>query len=260
MNPTIEILRNRVSLRKFDQAPISAEHKDLLFECAMKAPTAGNQMLYTMIDVTDADLKLKLSISCDNQPFIAKGTMIVVFIADQQRWFDYYDVDDVKGYCDLHESLVYEAPQEADLLLACEDAMCAAQNMVVAGESLGIGSCYIGDIIENHEYICNLLNLPEWTFPISMLVLGYYEADYKRNHQKRFDQKYIVHENTYRRLPEDDLIKMHNDIEKRYNKDNKYGAKNYAQQFYHRKTGADFSKEMARSVRVALKKWDGRKR
>ena len=43
-----------------------------------------------------------------------------------------------------------------------------------------------------------------------------------------------------------------------YKEDNQYGAKNFAQMFYARKTGAEFSKEMARSVRVAMKKWDGR--
>ena len=40
--------------------------------------------------------------------------------------------------------------------------------------------------------------------------------------------------------------------------DNPYGADNFAQAFYARKTGAVFSKEMARSTRVAMKQWDGR--
>ena len=39
---------------------------------------------------------------------------------------------------------------------------------------------------------------------------------------------------------------------------NPYHADNYAQAFYARKTGAAFSKEMARSARVAMKQWDGR--
>ena len=39
-------------------------------------------------------------------------------------------------------------PGVGDLLLATTDATIAAQNAVVATESLGIGSCYIGDILE----------------------------------------------------------------------------------------------------------------
>lgn len=42
------------------------------------APTAGNQQLYTILDVTDQSLKEKLAITCDNQPFIAKGKMVLI--------------------------------------------------------------------------------------------------------------------------------------------------------------------------------------
>ena len=52
---------------------------------------------------------------------------------------------------------------------------------------------------------------------------------------------------------------MFSEQEKSYVEKNKYNADNFAQMFYARKTGSEFSKEMARSVRVALKKWDGRK-
>src|SRR6056297_2480266 len=78
----------------------------------------------------------------------------------------------------------FEAPQESDLFLACEDAMIAAQNAVIAAESLGIGSCYIGDILENYEYHKELLNLPDWAFPITMVAFGYYPKDYHRVHRK----------------------------------------------------------------------------
>ena len=67
-------------------------------------------------------------------------------------------------------------PGEGDLLLACADAIIAAQSTVVAAESLGIGSCYIGDIIENCEIVRELLELPEILyFPAAMLVYGYPE-------------------------------------------------------------------------------------
>lgn len=260
MNRVIETINNRTSLRKFTNKSIEDDVKEVLFEAAMLAPTAGNQMLYSMIDVSDQKIKNELSIYCDNQSFIAKAPMVVVFVADQQRWFDYYCANSVKEFCDEWEELSFEAPQESDLLLACEDAMCAAQNMVIAAESLNIGSCYIGDILENYEEIKAMLNLPDWGFPISMLVLGYRNTEDKRVHRKRFDKKYIVFENVYKNLSEEELKEMFKDAqEKHFNPKNKYKGINYAQQFYARKTGASFSKEMARSVRVALKKWDGRK-
>ena len=55
-------------------------------------------------------------------------------------------------------------PGAGDLMLAVTDAAIAAQNAVVAAESFGIGSCYIGDIMENCEEQRRLLKLPEYVF------------------------------------------------------------------------------------------------
>jgi nitroreductase len=258
MNEVINVINNRVSLRRYQNKEISKEHEDIIIESAIKAPTAGNQCLYSIIRIKDEKTKEILSKSCDNQPFVAKAPLILIFVADQQKWFDYYNLRGVKEFSE-RENLSFEAPQESDLLLACEDALIAAQNAVIAAESLGIGSCYIGDILENYEFHRELLNLEDWVFPITMLCFGYYEDNAKRIHRKRFDSKFIVFDEKYRKLTEDEFNEMFAEQEKSYMENNKYNAANFAQMFYARKTGAEFSKEMARSVRVALKKWDGRK-
>ncbi len=260
MKTVKEVIESRVSLRRFKDKPIDVKTKEELFRLAMRAPTAGNQMLYSMLDITDTQMKETLAVLCDHQPFIAKAPMVVVFVADQQRWFDYYDLRGVKDFCEGQAEMTYEAPQESDLFLACEDAMCAAQTMVIAAESMGIGSCYIGDILENDAKIRELLKLPPWGFPIAMLVLGYYPDDFVRKHQPRFDPQYIVFENTYQRLNEDQLNDMFGREESIYNLTHQSSAKNFAQNFYARKTGAAFSKEMARSVKAMLENWRGGKR
>lgn len=258
MNQVIDVINNRVSLRKYQEKEISMEHLDIILDSAIKAPTAGNQCLYSIIMIKDQKTKDILSKSCDNQPFIAKAPLILIFAADQQKWFDYFKLRGVKEFS-KGENLSFEAPQESDLILACEDALIAAQNAVIAAESLGIGSCYIGDILENYEFHKELLDLEDWVFPVTMLCFGYYEEDAKRIHRKRFDKKFIVFEEKYRKLSDDELNEMFSEKEKSFVEKNKYNADNFAQAFYARKTGAEFSKEMARSVRVALKKWDGRK-
>ncbi|WFA09007.1 nitroreductase family protein [Tissierella sp. Yu-01] len=258
MNQVIDVINNRVSLRRYQDKEISKEHLEIILDSAIKAPTAGNQCLYSIIMIKDQKTKDVLSKSCDNQPFIAKAPLILIFAADQQKWFDYYKFKGVKEFSE-RENLSFEAPQESDLILACEDALIAAQNAVIAAESLGVGSCYIGDILENYEFHKELLNLDDWVFPVTMLCLGYYEEDAKRIHRKRFDKKFIVFEEKYRKLSDDELSEMFSENEKSFVENNKYNADNFAQAFYARKTGAEFSKEMARSVRVALKKWDGRK-
>ena len=93
---------------------------------------------------------------------------------------------------------------------ACADALIAAQNTVVAAESLGVGSCYIGDILENCERVRQLLELPKYVLPIAMVVYGYpVESQKNRKKPARFEKEYIVFENKYRRLTKEEHLKMH---------------------------------------------------
>ena len=163
MNEIIRSLYERKSVRVFEERPIPAECKKEILLSAMQAPTAGNQQLYTILDITDQELKDKLSVSCDNQPFIAKAPLVLIFCADVLKWFDVFK----EGGADPRE------PGCGDLILAIDDALIAAQNTVVAAESLGIGSCYIGDIMEQCELHRKMLRLPEYVFPAAMLVYGY---------------------------------------------------------------------------------------
>ena len=254
MNDVLKTINRRNSLRLYKDKKISDEDLNLILESAMRAPTAGNQMLYSIILVTKQELKDKLSISCDNQPFIKKAPLIMIFVADQQKWHDYFKLSDIDEYLKENNE-EFRNPKEADFLLACEDALIAAQNTVIAAESLNIGSCYIGDILENFEYHKKLLNLPKYVVPITMICFGYYEDGYNTKRRDRFDKKYIVFENSYERLSNDKLKDMFKSREKLYVENNKYNAKNFGQMFYARKIGADFSAEMERSVKEILKNW-----
>ena len=254
MNSTIELLSNRMSLRKYKEEKISREHLDIILEAAMRAPTAGNMMLYSIIAVEDEAKKKRLSETCDNQPFIANAPTILIFLADMQRWFDFYEHSGVKDYC-KENNMDYEGPDEGDFLLATADAIIAAQNAVVAAEALGIGSCYIGDIIENYEIHREMLNLPDWATPVAMLCLGYYPENVERRINPRFNRKYIVFDESYKRLNGADFEDMFKDRQRLVSLSNVYKAKNYGQFIYARKTGAEFSKEMTRSVKVMLQKW-----
>lgn len=237
MNSTIEELIERKSVRAFTDQPITAELKRTIIQAAMEAPTAGNQQLYTILDITDQKLKERLSETCDHQPFIARAHMVLIFCADCQKWYDAYEA----GNCEPRK------PGAGDLMLAVTDAAIAAQNAVTAAWSLGIGSCYIGDVMERCETHRELLNLPPWVFPAAMVVFGYPTQQQKRRVKpERCEQEYIVHENTYRRLGEEELRGM---LRKNY-KDGDFDS--WIQAFCQRKYNSDFSIEMSRSVKKYL--------
>ena len=135
-------------------------------------------------------------------------------------------------------------------MLAVSDTNIAAQNAVVAAHSLGIGSCYIGDIMENCEVHREILNLPDYVFPTAMLVFGYpTEHQQRRQKPKRADMKHIVHENGYRRMDREELRDL---FAKRCDS---RPYEEYMQAFCNRKYNSDFSVEMTRSVEKYIEKF-----
>ncbi len=254
MNETLELIFQRASLRKYDERPITVEDKNLILQSALRAPTAGNMMLYSIIDVTDQEMKETLSHTCDNQPFITTAPMVLVFLADYQRWYDYYAYSGVKEFMEGRGE-AFLSPGYSEFMLGANDAIIAAQNTVIAAESLGIGSCYIGDIMENYETHRDLFKLPEWTFPVCMLCYGYFPNGRRPKTRERLPIENIVSENTYRVTTGEEFAELIKERTASFSVENKFGAENYGQQHYAGKTGSDFSKEMERSIRAALENW-----
>ncbi len=259
MNHTLELLNNRKSVRKFADKKISNNNVNTIIQSAMRAPTAGNQMLYSIIEIDDQNLKNSLVESCDGQPFIATAPLVLLFLADYQRTYDFFISSGVREY-GINEGIKHRTPGIGDLMLASCDALIAAQNSVIAAESLGLGSCYIGDIMENYETHRDMFNLPDYTFPITMICFGYPVGPYKeRKPTPRYPQEYIHFKNKYRRLNKQDFEDMIKPIKNTYFKSENYlnNSKNIGQHFYTKKFTAEFTLEMNRSVQKAMDIWSG---
>jgi nitroreductase len=256
MNPTLEVIARRKSTRAFSEQPLTEEQKEAILQAAFRAPTAGNMMLYSIIEVADQEIKDKLVQTCDNQPFIAKSPYVLLFLADYQRWWDYFSFCKAEERC-LELGLKTRSPQEGDLMLACCDALIAAQTAVIAAESLGIGSCYIGDIVENYEIHRDLFSLPRYVFPIAMLCFGFPRAGRSDRQVPRYDREFILHKDSYIRLNDEQLQRMAKPMEERAAGKYFKGAENLGQSFYLRKFIAEFSFEMSRSAREMIKNWTG---
>ena len=240
MNEIIKSLYERKSVRAFEERPIPAEMKAAILRSAVEAPTAGNQQMYTILDITDQAIKDTLVTTCDNQPFIAKAPLVLIFCADCRKWYDAF----VEAGCEPRK------PSIGDMVLAVTDTAIAAQNAVVAAESFGIGSCYIGDILENCEKQRELLNLPDYILPAVMVVFGWPTEQQKtRKKPARVPMEHIVHENGYRLMEADELRAMFAE------RTASTGFEAWMQAFCKWKYESDFSKEMSRSVAEYLKQY-----
>ena len=240
-NETLSLLLESKSMRVFEERPITSEEKEAILLAAMAAPTAGNQQLYTILDITDQTIKEKLVDTCDHQPFIAQAKMVLIFCTDVRRWVDTFEEAGAQP----------RKPGPGDLMLACADACIAAQNAVVAAQSLGIGACYIGDVMENREEQCELLGLPEYVFPVAMVVFGYpTRQQMERPKPQRCKLSEIVMENRYQVRDGQTLRAM---TEKDWKNTS---FEDWATRFCKRKYNSDFSREMSRSVAEYWKEYE----
>jgi nitroreductase len=226
----------RKSCRSFEPKPVENDIKETLYEAAIQAPSAGNQQLYSIIDITDDTLKEQLSILCDNQPFIRNAPIVSIFAADCERWLVLYKSAGIEP----------RPPEIGDLTLSVLDACIAAHNFVTAAEAYGLRTCYIGDILENAESIRQLLGLPQTLVPAVMLVSGY-PTLYAENRSKprRFRLQDMVYENGYRQWSEQEAADAYM-LREHITDADEYIRRMNA--FYQRKYDSGFMLEMNRSV------------
>ena len=236
-NNTLEELFARKSVRAFEDKPIPAEARALILRAAMEAPTACNQQRYSILEITDPEMKARFAESCDHQPFIARAPMVLVFCADCRRWLEAY----------REAGCAPRRPGAGDLMLAVTDAAIAAQNAVTAAWSLGIGSCYIGDIIEHRELHGERLGLPEYVVPAVMCVFGYpTKQQMERQKPGRFEVDDIVFENTYREQDGAQLRRMFAP------RAGELGFDEWVKRTHDSKYGSEFALEMTRSMEAYL--------
>ena len=234
MSETITQLHARKSVRAFTDEPVSEQDELAILEAACQAPTAGNQQLYSIIVARSQQQKDALAKSCDKK-FIARAPLVLVFCADVRRWYEAFAADDAAEP---------RKPGVGDALLAVVDATVAAQNAVVAAEVLGLGSCYIGDILENAEVQRDILALPPYVMPACMLVIGHPTQQLNRTKPRRFKLGTVVFEDRYR-------VQEASEVAEAIAYKNE-GRRETIAQFCARKWNSGFSREMTRSVRVWL--------
>ena len=94
-NETLDLLMRRKSVRVFEDREIAEADRRRILEASLRAATAGNMTLYTIIDVKEQKLKDRLAVTCDNQPFIATAPLVLVYCADYRRWY--------QAFCQVEE-------------------------------------------------------------------------------------------------------------------------------------------------------------
>lgn len=181
-NPVIDCLLNHRSIRKFKPDPVPDDTIELILQAGTRAASAGNLQAYSFVVVDDPAIVKKLGFS---------APIAVVVLVDQYRLKRWFELNDAPFYND----------QAINLFISYWDAVIALQNVVVAAESLGLGTVYVGTILSAN--VQEILGAPEYVFPAGLVFLGY--PDEEPPLRPRLPLAAVVHRNEYH-IPTDDEI------------------------------------------------------
>ena len=144
--------------------------------------------------------------------------------------------------------------RQGDVKSIVEDRISAAQNAVIAAEALGPGSCYIGDVVENAEEVAALLDLPPYTMPLSMLIIG---TPRKERPAIAHPVVNLVHEERYRRADAATMDTQVAEMDAMFRPHAREVGERVVD-IYTRKHTSPFMAEMSRSMEWWFKNWLGK--
>lgn len=185
MNQVIDLLKKHRSIRKFTQEPISNEKVLTIIQAAGKAATSSFIQAYSVIRVTSKKNRKQIAELAGSQTWVEKSPLFMVFCADLKR---------SKDAC-LLENKDMASGYTEQLIIATVDVSLAAQNAMIAAESMGLGGVFIGGIRNDPEKVCKLLNIPKHVYPIFGMCLGY--PDENPEQKPRLPVQVILKEDYY---------------------------------------------------------------
>ena len=160
-NRVIDSLIAHRSIRRFSSEPVDEQDLRRAVRAGQQASTSSNIQAYCLIRIRDARRRKRLVELTGGQKKVADCGAFLVVCGDTRR----------------HRLIARRAgkPHASNLesfMLAVIDASLFAQNMVVALESLGYGTCYVGGLRNDLPAVHEVLGTPEGVWPIFGLCIG----------------------------------------------------------------------------------------
>jgi nitroreductase len=187
-NDTLAVLLAHRSVRSFTTEKLPEGTLEMLVAAAQSAATSSNLQTWSVVAVDRPEVRAELAAIAGNQKHIEVCPIFLVFLADISR------------NTRLAEGAGVELaglPYLESFLVASIDAALAAQNAVVAAESLGLSTVYIGALRNDVTRVAELLGLPPGAAPVFGLCVGHVPAGREGEVKPRLPQAAVLHRETY---------------------------------------------------------------
>ena len=187
-NDTIAILLNHRSVRGYKPDPVPAGTLEMLVAAAQSAATSSNMQWTSVVAITDPAKKKVLAEIAGNQKHIEQCPVFLCWVTDMSR---------NAGIGKAEKKTLETMPWLETFLVASVDVALAAQNAVVAAESIGLGTVYIGAMRNDPERVAKLLGLPPQCFVLFGLCVGYATEQAAGEVKPRMPQPMMLHHERY---------------------------------------------------------------
>lgn len=204
MNEVIKLLKSHRSIRKFQDKLIDDALVQQIIEAAQCASSSSFVQAYSIIGIKDGETKKKLAHLSGDQPYVESCPLFLVFCADMQR---------LDMSCKMHDTQMIGEYTES-FIMATVDTALAAQNAMVAAESLGLGGVYIGGVRNHPKEISALLELPQFVYPVFGMCLGY--PNQNPEIKPRLPMDVVYKEEKYNPLDDERKIKEYDEKIRQY--------------------------------------------
>ncbi|MFT4233876.1 MAG: NADPH-dependent oxidoreductase [Microbacterium sp.] len=195
-NSVLSLLYRHRSVRRYTGAPVDDATVTALIAAAQSAATSSNHQAWSVVEVRDPQRADLLATLAGGQEFIREAAVFLVFVADWAR---------ARTIAAAHGEQSEAVDYIESTLVGFVDAALAAQNAVIAAESLGLGTVYVGSVRNAPEQIADLLGLPDGAFPVVGVALGHPDPSDPAGIKPRLPQQVVRHREQYHRADPADI-------------------------------------------------------
>jgi nitroreductase len=167
----IDAIKERRSIREFEDTPIPDATIGRLLESAHLAPSAGNLEPWKFIVVKQDEIKEKLSQAAYGQESLNSAPVCIVVCAEPSRSAAKYGERGADLYC-------------------LQDTAAATQNILLTATGYGLGSCWVGAFDESA--VKESLGLDSGLRPIAIIPIGYPGEEVEEMPRRPVDEVTVV--------------------------------------------------------------------
>jgi FMN reductase (NADPH) len=194
-HPILDLYTNRRTRRNYKPEPLAEGDLDRIMEAGRRAPSGGLGQIYSVVRVSEAELRERLATLAGDQQHIRDAAEFFVFCLDVHRARRLIE----------HRGGTYNAGPRIAVHYGTMEALLLAANMATAAEALGYGTCFIGALLSNLDTVARELQLPQGVLPVVGLIVGVPDEDHIPPRKPRLPREMVFHESTYREPTPADL-------------------------------------------------------